>query len=655
MFFYYRIYALKTSLLLYLLLFFALSGLSQPPQVDSPYHINGSAYKENCNCYTLTTADNFRSGSVWNINKIDLRQPFDFRFDVNLGCIDANGADGMVFVLQPISTNIGSTGGGIGFEGITPSVGVMIDTWQNNEDNDPGYDHISINLNGDINHNSSNNLSGTVTALANNDNIEDCQWHILRVTWNPVTKIIAASMDGIDRVSANIDLVSQVFANDPLVFWGFSAATGGSINHQRFCTSLRSTFEIVPSSETCAPQRVEFKEKFSSFGSIVKTYWDFGDGSFSNEKDPPPHAYPSPGIYMIGATVLGNNGCWSDTFKHVITIGSIPVAGFASPDTICGNSPLSLVDTSFVHFGTINEWNWVIDGVAFSGKSPPPLPVENKSRAEISLAVKTKEGCESQTIQKTVALLELPDISLPDSSDNCVGDELLLNVISTNPDNPVISWQWIPAVTNQASGSYRFKPVAAGQYMISVAGRGENGCMSDTLSHSAAFYQTKAYAGRDTIAAENQPVQLSGTGGTYYRWSPAGGLNDPEIADPLATNNRETTYVVTAYSPAGCETTDSVTIRIYKGPEIYMPTAFSPNGDGRNERYRFIAVGMKTLHYFNIYNRWGKQVYNSLKGEGWDGTVNGTIQPTGTYTWTISGTDYNGKPYLKKGTFILIR
>jgi gliding motility-associated-like protein len=188
-----------------------------------------------------------------------------------------------------------------------------------------------------------------------------------------------------------------------------------------------------------------------------------------------------------------------------------------------------------------------------------------------------------------------------------------------------------------------------------VTGRGENGCLSDLVKHSAAFYQTRAFAGRDTVAAENQPVQLNGTGGTYYVWSPAGGLSDPARPDPVATNNRQATYVLTAYSPAGCETTDSITIKIYKGPELYMPTAFSPNGDGRNERYRFIAVGMRSLQYFHIFNRLGQQVYSSTRTEGWDGTINGIKQPAGNYTWTISGTDYNGKQYLKKGSFILIR
>ena len=61
------------------------------------YILNGSAVQNSCNCYTLTPPVNTISGSVWNANKINLNQPFDFVFNVYLGCADANGADGIVF------------------------------------------------------------------------------------------------------------------------------------------------------------------------------------------------------------------------------------------------------------------------------------------------------------------------------------------------------------------------------------------------------------------------------------------------------------------------------------------------------------------------------------------------------------------------------
>src|ERR1041384_3541107 len=151
-------------------------------QVVNPYFMNGSAIQENCNCYTLTPDLTTQSGSVWNVNKISLLNSFDYKFDVFLGCEDG-GADGIVFVLQPISVSVGSNGGGLGYENVSPSIGVAIDTWQNTINSDPFEDHIAIHRNGDINHNTANNLAGPVSALANGANIEDCKSHSLRIVW----------------------------------------------------------------------------------------------------------------------------------------------------------------------------------------------------------------------------------------------------------------------------------------------------------------------------------------------------------------------------------------------------------------------------------------------------------------------------------------
>jgi hypothetical protein len=93
---------MKNLLFSILLLFTGRSLLAQE------YTVNGNATRDNCHCYTLTPDLLTQSGSVWNNIKIDLSQSFDFIFDINLGCSNT-GADGIVFVLQPISTSVGTT------------------------------------------------------------------------------------------------------------------------------------------------------------------------------------------------------------------------------------------------------------------------------------------------------------------------------------------------------------------------------------------------------------------------------------------------------------------------------------------------------------------------------------------------------------------
>ncbi|HEX2532628.1 MAG TPA: gliding motility-associated C-terminal domain-containing protein, partial [Chitinophagaceae bacterium] len=70
-----------------------------------------------------------------------------------------------------------------------------------------------------------------------------------------------------------------------------------------------------------------------------------------------------------------------------------------------------------------------------------------------------------------------------------------------------------------------------------------------------------------------------------------------------------------------------------------------------------VAAGMQQVQHFQVFNRWGQLVYRMPNSHhaGWDGRVNGTLQSTGTYVWTIQALDYLGKPYTQKGTVTLIK
>ena len=360
----------KKQFCTFYLLIIAMGAFAQ-----NPYVLNGSATQDNCHCYTLTTETVNQSGSIWNKNKIDLTKPFDYFFNIYLGCKDADGADGIVFVLQPVSTSLGSTGEGMGFQNIMPSIGVTIDTWQNGNHNDPYYDHIAIQANGDVNHTSSNNLAGPVTALAGSDNIEDCQWHVLEINWNPSTDSIIVKMDGVLRLSLQKDIIASIFNNDPLVYWGFTSATGGSVNFQKMCTSLDATFQLAPHANTCIGTPLTFVDSSISFGTISNWYWNFGDGTTSTLQNPPPHTYSVPDIYNVSLTITGGDGCTSDTTKEKVTVGSYPVAGFnTSALPICDNRAVIFTDATTLDVGTENYWYWNFgNGATSSLQNPPPV------------------------------------------------------------------------------------------------------------------------------------------------------------------------------------------------------------------------------------------------------------------------------------------
>jgi len=172
--------------------------------------------------------------------------------------------------------------------------------------------------------------------------------------------------------------------------------------------------------------------------------------------------------------------------------------------------------------------------------------------------------------------------------------------------------------------------------------------------------KVKAFAGNDTTVVREQALQLNATGGTYYQWTPVFNLSDPNIANPVLTflESPDTLlYSVKVSTPEGCSGIASIKIFVFETePQVFVPTAFTPNGDGKNDVYRTTVAGMKQFLYFRVYNRWGQLLFSTSEpNKGWDGTYNGNKQASGTYVYSVQAIDYNNRPYFKKGTFVLIR
>lgn len=169
-----------------------------------------------------------------------------------------------------------------------------------------------------------------------------------------------------------------------------------------------------------------------------------------------------------------------------------------------------------------------------------------------------------------------------------------------------------------------------------------------------------AYAGHDTAVVINQPLQLNGSGGTGYRWLPATGLSSAIIPNPVALfyypseGNR---YKLLVTNQAGCIDSSFINIKVYKTlPSIFVPTGFTPNKDGKNDILRPILAGIQRIEIFSVYNRLGQLIFSTGEtGKGWDGTVAGVLQSSGTFVWMVKAIDYTGKPYFQKGTVTLIR
>ena len=227
-----------------------------------------------------------------------------------------------------------------------------------------------------------------------------------------------------------------------------------------------------------------------------------------------------------------------------------------------------------------------------------------------------------------------------------------------------IQYTWTPAtyLNNPLIAAPSTGSLAIGiSYALSVTDN--NGCVSlknDTVQITV-LPQAVVYAGRDTTLAIGQPLKLSATdinntGFTQYQWTPSYGLDNPFSASPITILDKEILYNVTASNSIGCAATDNIKIKVYRGPDIYVPNAFTPDGNGTNDILKAIPVGLREFHYFRIYNRWGNIVFSSTNpANGWDGKNAGAKPLADSYIWIAEGVDYKGNIIQRKGTVIIIQ
>lgn len=264
--------------------------------------------------------------------------------------------------------------------------------------------------------------------------------------------------------------------------------------------------------------------------------------------------------------------------------------------------------------------------------------------------------CSASTAQ-TISVAPYPKVNAGNDVSICYGRTVQLNAAT---DGQTYNWSPVNSLLDSNSLDPIAGPETTTEYILTVSN--SVGCpkpVSDTVTVNV-IPKVQAFAGNDTTAVANEPIQLNATGGDYYEWSPATYLSNTLIQNPVAIlpGGLDTiVYTVRVSTEAGCSSSDSIKIYLFEThPAIFIPTAFTPNGDGRNDIMRPTVAGMRKFLYFNVYNRWGQLLYStSQEGRGWDGTFAGEKQPSGTYVYTAAAIDYTGKNYFAKGSFVLIR
>lgn len=281
--------------------------------------VNSAACSQVDTCFTLTPDANNQAGAVWDLNPIDLSKKFDALFCLTLGVNDGNGADGFAFVLRGVgSATIGQVGGGLGYVGITPSLAIEFDTWDNGAvQNDLATDHTGMYANSDF----VTPLVSSVPLEPAGANVEDGNYHTTRIVWDPEEDSLKMYFDGNLRLAYEGDILNDIFGGQTDVLWGFTASTGGSTNLQQICFPYRSIH--LQDTMICEGDSVAVSYytdnitsyKWTDIAGNVIVDWDAASGDPFDLNDTLFYAYET-NQYILN--IEFNNNVYTDTADVVV-------------------------------------------------------------------------------------------------------------------------------------------------------------------------------------------------------------------------------------------------------------------------------------------------------------------------------------------------
>lgn len=239
----------------------------------------------------------------------------------------------------------------------------------------------------------------------------------------------------------------------------------------------------------------------------------------------------------------------------------------------------------------------------------------------------------------------------------CPEDVVTFTSTTTNCINPTINWfvnggyEATTANGEPFRRDYFVDGDIVGAELICDCGPNTG---SNQLTMSVHPYITIS-AGPYTNIPFGGSTQLKGTGGVTYSWSPTETLDNPNIANPIATPLGATTYTLTATSIEGCRFFDNVIVNVLDS--IFVPNTFTPNSDGVNDTWEIKLIEFFPKAEITVFDRWGQIVFKTIgypTSARWDGTRNGTQLPASTYYYTISLSIDSKEERIKTGSVTLI-
>ena len=353
------------------------------------------------------------------------------------------------------------------------------------------------------------------------------------------------------------------------------------------------------------------------------------------------------GTYQASVTV--ENGCSYNIYLQIDSVSALRLVNLFATPPLCYGDENGILQTDIV--GGTSPYRVEVNGTEVE------LPLEGLAPGTYNLSVTDAAGCRLDTL---IELTQPDPLQLseyhrpPPCAEVCLGAIDLVVAGGTEPHRYVWS-------TGEAAPS--LDQLCVGNYAVTVTDR--NGCtatLSVELTDSTTFpTDITAWCDEDTLyVGQTTTLHATELGSPFqYFWNPLAGLENPTASSSVARPVVSTTYVVVVTDEFGCTRTDTVPVYvrdvICEEPYVFVPNAFTPNGDGKND-ILYVRGEVVTEVTFMVYDRWGEKVFETHDlTTGWDGTFRGRPCEPGVYDYHLQVTCLGMKRYFKKGNVTLLR
>ncbi|WP_285892324.1 PKD domain-containing protein [Chitinophaga horti] len=406
--------------------------------------------------------------------------------------------------------------------------------------------------------------------------------------------------------------------------------------------------------EACAKSEVLFDyDLVKGDAATTKWKWDFDGSGSSTLATPKAQQFNHAGSFDVQLIANNDNGC-SDTANHTINIWPLPIPkAAASAPTICLGESTALTSEG----GVLYQWDNAASLNNASSASPTASP---EYTTTYTVKVVDAKGCEN-TDEVNIRVVRPLTVDIAPISNFCLGDPLQLQASGAD------TYVWTgDALNNPNIAAPVSMPTVTGVYTYKVVGYDKEGCFSDENEISVTVEPAPTVdAGMDRITPGGAAITLSPIiSGDVVRltWVPDRYLSCNDCPNPQALLNKSTTYTITVENAYGCKAQDEVDVKLVCNQgAVFIPTGFSPNADGKNDRFFPLGSGIREIRSMRIYNRWGNLMYERRgfqvndRSVGWDGTFQGKKAAAGSYLYFIEAECEENTLFEYKGFIMLVR